>query len=106
MDISAVSQSYLAQAQGALAGAGLQAAPTQSGAELKKACVEFEAYFLNAIFKEMRKTTFSGEKKSFAQQTWQEMADDATARLAAESGGIGLAAFMYRQMSKDSGAAE
>lgn len=72
-------------------------------AGLMEACKEFEAYFLNVMFKEMRKT-ISSEKKSSSEQTFMEMLDDEYAKKAANTGGIGLASFMYRQMKRENSA--
>jgi flagellar protein FlgJ len=77
-----------------------RAAANGDDKELLTACKEFETYFLNSMFKEMRKTTF-GEKKSAAEQTFTEMLDTEYAGLAADKGGAGLAAFLYKQMKRN-----
>lgn len=69
--------------------------------ELKKACVEFESYFLNMMFKSMRKTIVPGMEKSNAEKMFQEMLDQEMCQNIAESGGIGFADMMYNQLSKD-----
>lgn len=72
--------------------------------ELKKASVEFESYFLNMMFKSMRKTVFSGGgifQKSNAENMFQEMLDEEMAKNSAKAGGIGLADMMYEQLSKN-----
>jgi len=73
-------------------------------AELKKACFEFESYFLNVMLREMRKTVNVGATattKSQTEQLFQEMLDQEVAASAARSGGVGLADMMYRQMRRN-----
>ena len=70
--------------------------------ELKEACVQFESYFLNMMFKSMRKTVISGEgifQKSNAESIFQEMLDQEMTKKMANQGGIGLADMMYKQLS-------
>ena len=71
--------------------------------ELKEACVEFESYFLNMMFKSMRKTTvYNGGifGKSNAEKIFQDMLDEEMTNKMAKEGGIGLADMMYKQLSK------
>lgn len=77
-----------------------KAIETKDEKELKKACVEFESYFLNMLFKSMRKTITPGMKKSNAEETFQEMLDQQMCQKMAKSGGIGFADMMYNQISK------
>jgi len=76
----------------------------QDEMELKRACKEFESYFLQIMFREMRKTSFSTTDgivpKSNAQEIFQDMLDEEYSKIAASSGGIGIADMMYKQMSK------
>lgn len=69
--------------------------------QLKKACVEFESYFLNMMFKSMRKTVVPGMEKSNAQQMFEEMLDQQMCQNIAEGGGIGFSDMMYNQLSKN-----
>ena len=72
--------------------------------ELKKACKEFESYFINLTFKEMRKTINYSEgiiKRSSAEEIFQSMLDEETAKNISESSGIGLANMMYEQLSNN-----
>lgn len=69
--------------------------------ELKKACVEFESYFLNMMFKSMRKTIVPGMEKSNAQEMFQEMLDQQMCQDIAEGGGIGFSDMLYNQLSKN-----
>ena len=70
--------------------------------ELKKACEHFESYFLNMMFKSMRKTVISQEglfNKSNAQDIFEDMFYEETSKKMAKQGGIGLANMMYKQLS-------
>ncbi len=103
--LSGISGAYLSEAahrsQAESAESILKSAAENGGDHtLMTACNEFEAYFLNVLFKEMRKAGFC-EKKSNAEQTFQEMLDGEYAKLSAQSGGIGLAAFMYQQLKSN-----
>ena len=69
--------------------------------ELKEACKGFEAMFLSMMYKEMRATV--PEDKLFGesngQKIFQDMRDSELMKNVAESGGVGLADMMYRQLS-------
>lgn len=76
---------------------------TDEDKKLKEACVEFESYFLNMMFKSMRKTVASNDGifgKSNAEKIFQEMLDEQLTDKMAKTGGIGLANVMYKQLSK------
>lgn len=80
-----------------------EASKDQSDKEIKTAAKEMESYFINMLFKQMRKSVKSTGglfEKSFAQETFEEMLDEQYADLATESGGIGLADAIYEQMKK------
>lgn len=71
--------------------------------ELKEACTEFESYFLNMMFKSMRKTVVSNGGifgKSNAEKIFQDMLDEQMTYKMAKQGGIGLADMMYKQLSR------
>ncbi len=71
--------------------------------QLKKACKGFESYFIQTMYKEMRKTTMSDSSfmpKGQAEQMFQDMLDEENSKNATEGGGIGLAQMLYKQMSK------
>ena len=75
--------------------------------ELKEACVEFESYFLNMMFKSMRSSIVSGGgmfEKSNAEKLFQEMLDQEVSKTAANQGGIGLADMMYKQLERKNNA--
>lgn len=78
-----------------------------SDEELMKACKQFEAYFLEQVFKEMQKTVSIGGKSSessntmvdyFKDQTIQDIAAQST-----ETNSLGLAQMLYEQMRRNYG---
>ena len=74
---------------------------------LREAVETFEAYFLQMMFREMRKTSFDNGNsfipKSNAEKIFTDMLDEETAKSAARSGGIGLADMMYKQLKRQQG---
>lgn len=78
---------------------------TQDTEEIKVACQEFEAYFLNMMLTEMRKTVdTSGSyvETSNAENIFQQMYDEQiTASMAKSSNGLGLADMMYKQLTSN-----
>jgi flagellar protein FlgJ len=70
---------------------------------LKKACCEFESYFIASMLKEMRRSIPEDGfvKKSEGEKIFQEMLDGQYAAKIAESKPLGIAEIMYRQLSKD-----
>lgn len=74
--------------------------------ELMEACKQFEAYFLEQVFKEMSKTTKLTEEEGsnntmveyFKEQTIQKIAADST-----ETNSLGLAQSLYEQMRRNYG---
>ncbi len=75
--------------------------------ELKEACTEFESYFLNMMFKSMRKTVVCNGGifvKSNAEKIFQDMLDEQMTDKMAKQGGIGLADMMYKQLSRQNNA--
>lgn len=70
---------------------------------LKKACVDFEGYFLQMMMKEMRKTINTENSyvpRSNAENMFTEMLDEEIAKQNASIGGIGLADAMFKQLSR------
>lgn len=69
--------------------------------ELKEACKGFEAMFLNMMLREMRKTVPKDELfgDSNAMDIYRDMHDTELMQQVANSGGIGIADMMYRQLS-------
>lgn len=69
---------------------------------LKKACQDFESYFLQQLFKEMRKTvpksTFFGKREE--EEIFLEMLDGERATAFAKLGGIGLGRLLYDNLKE------
>lgn len=80
-----------------------EAASGKNDKELKEACKGFEAMFLGMMYKAMRQTV--PEDKLFGesngQKIFQDMRDEELMKSVAETGGIGLADMMYRQLSPE-----
>lgn len=79
-----------------------QAASSKDLDKLKEASQEFEAYFVNTLFKEMRKTIQDGGlvEKSQARTTFEEMLDKEMSKSISKTGGVGLADMIYNNMLK------
>ena len=77
--------------------------------ELLDACKQFEAYFLEQVFKEMQKTVdcFKSEEESSSSDAMVDyFKDGAVQELAAtstETQGLGLAQMLYEQMKRNYG---
>lgn len=71
-------------------------------ASLKKSCRQFEAIFIQSMFKSMRKTLPDGGlfKKDNAHAIYQDMFDAEIANQISTKQSMGLADQMYRQMEK------
>ena len=71
-------------------------------AALKKACQDFEAIFIQSMFKSMRKTIPEGGlfEKDHATEMYQDMIDQEVATQISRRQSVGLADQMYRQMEK------
>jgi len=79
-----------------------QAANDKDLTKLKEASQEFEAYFINTLFKEMRKTIQDGGlvEKSQARTTFEGMLDEEMSKSISKTGGLGLADMIYNNMLK------
>ncbi len=71
--------------------------------KMRKACREFESYFLSYMFKAMRRTVpesgfLSGGD---AEKMFQDMYADAISQEAAKGSGIGIGDMLYRDLSRD-----
>ena|GEM_PF-477079 len=107
---SAAQSAALAQQRGAQArdfqSALDNALASGDDTQLRTACRDFESYFLQIMFREMRKTTFAGEDGGAAglggkaAGVFRDMLDEEYSKSAAKAGGIGLAEMMYRQMKR------
>ncbi len=68
--------------------------------ELKEACQNFEALFLNMMFKSMRNTVQKSDiiDNSYATGVYEDMMYEKYSEEAAKGGGIGLADMLYKQL--------
>lgn len=116
MDISSLGSSYLTAAA---AGAASQTDQTasklsklstgslkgSSDEELMDVCKQFESYFVEQIFKEMRKTVPQSETMSNSSQSLKEYFEDELLKeysaQATEKQGLGLAQMLYEQMKRN-----
>ena len=75
--------------------------------ELMDACKEFEAYFVEQMFKEMQKTVPETEYSFKSTGTMVDYYRDSMiqemASLSTETGGLGLAQMLYEQMKINNG---
>lgn len=77
---------------------------TEDDAKLKEACDQFEEYFINLMFKEMRKTVNEDDsensmfKKGQAESMTEDYLYQAYSSNMTAAGGIGLSDAMYNQM--------
>ncbi|MDT8903772.1 rod-binding protein [Anaeroselena agilis] len=87
-----------ADAAGAKAPTGRDA---KEDAKLKAACTEMEAVFLNLLLKEMRKAVPKGGLvgNSSQEDIMRSLLDSELTKNMAQSGGVGLADMLYRQLS-------
>ncbi|MDW7661765.1 MAG: rod-binding protein [Bacillota bacterium] len=69
---------------------------------LKKACMEFETYFINTLFKEMRSSSEGTGliEKSQARSMFEGMLDEEMSKKMSEAGGIGLADMLFKNLQK------
>ena len=79
---------------------------TATSEELMGVCKEFEAYFVEQIFKEMRKTIPERETTSSYTSTMKEYYEDGlyqeyTKAITEQGDGIGLAKTLYEQMKRN-----
>ncbi len=81
-----------------------EAVTEENTEEVKKACVEFETYFLQTMMKEMRKTIITEDsfiKENNAEKIYKEYLDNELMKQASEMGGVGLADSMFESLSKN-----
>ncbi len=71
--------------------------------KIKEQAQEFEAVFIQQVFKEMRKTIPDGGliERDSAEDTFTQLQDLEAARVCARKGGIGLAELMTRQLLEE-----
>ncbi len=70
---------------------------------LKKTCQQFEALFIQSMFKTMRDSVPEGGliEKGNADGIYQSLFDQEVATQAARHNGIGIADMLYEQLSRD-----
>lgn len=71
-----------------------------SGDDLKKACADFEAIFLQEVFKAMRRTVPDGGlfPSSLSREIFEGFLDEAISRESAKRNEVGLARLLYHQL--------
>jgi flagellar protein FlgJ len=81
-----------------------QAMSAQDDEKLKKACQEFESYFLYKMIRQMRQTIPESDliPKSYANKIYEDLLDDEMSKKFSGMGGIGLADMMYKQIKRES----
>lgn len=74
----------------------------QRNKEIKEASVQLEALMLKMLYNEMWKTVPKGGmfKDDNAMEIYRDMYNEELTKKAAEGGGIGLADFIYRQLTE------
>ena len=76
----------------------------QRNADIKKASVQLEAIMLKLMYNEMWKTvpkdTLFSDGNDNAMEIYRDMYNEELTKKAAEGGGIGLADFIYRQLTE------
>ncbi|WP_196593101.1 rod-binding protein [Pectinatus sottacetonis] len=86
-----------------LENAAKTSADNKNDAKLKNACKQFEALFLDLMYKEMRKTVpkdpLLGD--SNADNILRSMHDTQMTKELADAGGMGLADMMYKQIKRE-----
>lgn len=75
----------------------------QDPEKLKEAAQQFEAIFIQQMFKEMRKTIPDDGliERGNADDVYTQLQDLEAAKITAQQGGIGLAELMMQQLMKD-----
>ena len=114
MDISNLTSSYteiysnsaqMSKLETTLKSADASGKSKMEDKELMDACKQFEAYFLEQVFKEMQKTVHRNDDSSqnslmeyFEDRYVQQIAEDST-----ETNSLGLAQMLYEQMRRNYG---
>lgn len=90
----------------AVAGAPRPVGADLPDGKLRKAAQEFEALFVEMVFKQMRaaNNALSGETKGFARSTYEGWQDQEMARSISQQGNFGLAEILYRQLQQQAAA--
>lgn len=99
-DASATQQKELVDGQARVA------MSPEEARKMKKACQDFESFFLSYLMKQMRSTVPQGGflQDSRPQQIYRDMLDDSVAESVARSNkGIGLADMLYKNLQQQQG---
>ncbi|PKM94905.1 MAG: flagellar biosynthesis protein FlgJ [Firmicutes bacterium HGW-Firmicutes-1] len=80
-----------------------EAVEKKDSVKLKKACQEFEGYYLQQLFKEMRKTIPDSGllEKSQGRDIFEDMLYEEYSKNMSKGKGMGLSEMLYRQLSKN-----
>lgn len=70
--------------------------------KLKKACQEFEGYFLQQLFKEMRKTIPESNlfEKSAGREIYEDVLYEEYSKNISRGSGMGIADMLYKQLNR------
>lgn len=112
MDISSIGNTYLANMQSTKDAASNKIDKTlnadyknASDDELMEVCKEFEAYFIEQVFKNMKATLPESEDTSGATSTLVDYFEDSLyqeyAKNASQQGNYGIAQTLYEQMKRN-----
>lgn len=71
--------------------------------ELMDVCKNFESYFVQKVFEEMKKTVHSSDEENSYVQYLGDIYTQGIADEVTESGGVGIAKVLYESMKKNSG---
>ena len=101
MGVNGMGQSFDALAS-VLPGVRGESAPRNDRAALRRVAQEFEAIFIDELFKAGRGTTVAGGLfgKDRATKMYEEMHDEAMARSMAASGGLGIGRMLETELSR------
>ncbi|GKX28500.1 hypothetical protein SH1V18_09800 [Vallitalea longa] len=80
-----------------------QAQEKQDDKQLQESCREFEQYFVNQLFKEMRNTVHSDGliPKSQGEKIFEDMLYEEYSTEISKGEGIGISQMLYKQLSKN-----
>lgn len=95
---SASNSSKTEKLQQSLAGINVE---TAEDAELLEACKSFETYFVEQVFKEMKKTVHSSDDDGEYMQYFGDMLVEQYAQSVTDSGELGIAQILYESMKRN-----
>lgn len=74
---------------------------TAEDAELLEACKSFETYFVEQVFKEMKKTVHNSDDDGEYMQYFGDMLTEKYAEAVTDSGELGIAQILYESMKRN-----